>query len=105
MSSWGFAPRATRITFTASGTATQLVSGEPVRVWGFVISNNGTSTSTVVTIESGDGSVTYFTHTFANSEAVVSDIKWTADKGIRMTSTGASFADLNAVFFHSNPGS
>lgn len=105
MSSWGFAPVVTRVTFSASDVATEIADGEPIRVWGFAIANTGTSSTQVVTIQSGDGNTTYYSHTFGNGEFVMVDIKFIADKGLRVVSTGADFADLNCIFFHSNPGS
>jgi len=105
MSSWGFAPVVTNITFTASDVAVQLVDGEPVRVWGYIVANIGTSTTQVVTIQSSDGTVTYSEHTMASAETVIIDIKFVADRGIRVLSTGANFLDTNVTFFHSNPGS
>jgi len=105
MSSWGFAPVVTNITFSASATPVQLISGLPTRVWGYIMANVGTNTTQVITIQSGDGSVTYSTHTMATQEVVIIDIKFIADKGIRVLSTGANFAETNVTFFHSNPGS
>ncbi len=105
MSSWGFAPRVSRMTFTASDVASSLESGLPVRIWGFVIANTGTSTTNVVTIRSADGNTVYYVHTFGNSETVIFDTKFIADLGISATVTGANFADFNICFFHSNAGS
>lgn len=105
MSSWGFAPRVSRLTFSASGVASQLASGEPVRVWGYAIANTGTGSTTQVDVQSADGSVTYSSHVFGVAEIEIVDVKFIADKGIQVVVTGANFADFNAVFFHSNSGS
>ena len=102
MSSWGFAPIVTRLTFTASTVPTKLLNGQTCKVWGFVIANTGTSTTNVVTITSGDGSTTYYQHTYGSGETVVVDTKFIADAGLAAFVTGVNFADFNVIFFHGN---
>lgn len=105
MSTWGFAPRVSRMTFSASDTYSTLESGAALRIWGFIVANTSTGSTTSIQIEAADGSETYYFWTVAANDCSVSEIKFIADRGIRAKATGANFADLNIIWFHSQPGS
>lgn len=100
-----FASRITRLTVGSSGGTAQLLSGQPVKVWGFLVSNSGTGTTTSVNIESGDGTTTYAIILLDADDTVLSDIPFMADQGLRIKVTGADFADIGVTVFHSAVGS
>jgi hypothetical protein len=104
MSSWEFAPNITRLTISASGVATQLESGLPVRIWGFIISNTGTGSATTVSVQDMDGT-DIFDWRPGSGGSVAYDTKFIADNGFQFIATGAGATDMECTVFHSHPGS
>jgi len=104
MSSWGFAPRTTSINLTATATDHPVVNGDNIRIWGFIISNSGSATDSIVSFRSFDGTKTYLTARMNTTVLanIVSKIKWIADKGLSVRSSTST--DIEITIFHSHPG-
>lgn len=106
MSSWGFAPRVTQLTFSAAGTqevAVENGTAQPIRVWGYTIANTHASNTATVTLRSGDGNTDYAIQSVAAEESFVSDVAWLADKALEVVVSGTVTVEVS--IFHSAPGS
>ena len=113
MSSWGFAPRFTRLIFTGvnAANAVQVASGESIRVWGFIVSNPANINNNSITIESADGTTTLYSMEILGRGKIVMDTPFIADAGLRAfitdggSGTEAEALEIEVTFFHSHPGS
>lgn len=104
MSSWGFAPRVTQISFSAAAT-TEVEEGEPIRIWGYTVANIDANGATSVTLRSADGNTNYAVHSIADNSTFISDVSWIADKGLEVVTSGGGAADIEVSIFHGAPGS
>jgi len=91
---------------TTSGNLTLTVaSGEPVTVYGFILTNRqafaaSRANSASFIIYEGDGTTQITTIEVDALQTFEHSIEWLADRGIAIT--GEASADI--VIFHSNPG-
>lgn len=105
-----FAPRVTQLNGASGGNTATLVSGEPVRVWGYVLTETGGNTATVdiqtatATADVAAGTSLIIHHTTADSNTVV-DIKFIADAGLQVVFSGTNPEDSQITILHSHPGS
>jgi hypothetical protein len=93
-----FAPKFTLLEDVTSNQAIE--NGEPVRVWGLVITNEGAGLE--LEIRTGDGNTLLGTINVRANDVLVSDIKFVADKGLSFTGS-ASVSSI--LVWHSHPGS
>lgn len=99
--------KAVKITGTGSGdlgdqaSSTLIIeSGEPVTVFGFIISA-GTNNN-IVEMRKGDGSTALTEFVLLNGNNLVSNIEFVASDGISFTATSGT--NTRVVVFHSHPG-
>lgn len=105
MASWGFAPKTTNFSFSSLPQTVQIENGEPIRVWGIVISNAGTGTSLQISTQDASGT-NLLTLTLGSRSNHVFDTKFIADKGLQFVSGGSGTAsNIRVTVFHSHPGS
>ena len=93
MSVTGFAP----IITTVSATTTTIQNGENIRVYGFILSATGTGQKTFTFANAAGTTIFVVTMEF---EAVVSNVPWIADHGLKVTAP----ANSTAVIFHTHSG-
>lgn len=105
MASWSFASRVTQLSGIAGGNTVELESGQPVRVWGFILTNLNGTAGDIITLRSADGTITYVEQALAATDSLISDIPFIADKGLEAVFSGATEEDLRVTIFHDAPGS
>ena len=88
-----FAPR---ITTVSAGTTADIADGEPIRVYGFMLS---TTTGAIIFTFANAAGTTLFTAK-VEFEMAVMNIPFLADAGLRVTAP----ANGTAVIFHGHPG-
>lgn len=92
----GFAPKYTHV--PVSQTDSQIESGEPIYVWGIMVSN---TTAGIVTIEEANTSTVIMRFDVNTADKIqVMDIPFMADKGLQVTTP----ASCVVTVFHSNAG-
>ena len=104
MSNWSYAPTVTHIEPAGDGVATELDNGAPYRVWGFVLSYAGTTTTQTAILRSADATITYAEITFNARGSLVVPIPFIADRGLELVSAGSDFANVHLSVYHGNPG-
>jgi hypothetical protein len=94
---------ASKITSFTNVTGNQLVeNGEPIRVYGIVMTNTLGAAARNLEVRTGDGNTLITTLQARGDTTVVHDIQFIADKGLSLTFPNT--IDRVTVF-HSHPGS
>ena len=100
-----FAPKVTQLLGVTAGNTATLESGEPVRIWGYVVSQ-GLSNS-LITIRTNGTNTTLFTHNMVANSTHVIDIKFIADDGLQVVfaDDGGDAGNARITLLHNHPGS
>lgn len=101
MHKYKFAPRQTHTAVT--DTATTIVNGDSVFVYGLVITNGGTTDNVEVTFQTDESTpATLIIVELNQKHCYVHDARFIADKGLQIVSSVDD--NITVTVLHSNPG-